>query len=102
MAVPADEDLLRAAAAADRGPWTKAGRALQKKFSRPGSAFPAVTGPPETYNTNGQVMVRSILDDPARSIRIRHHALYGIEILDHSGRDIRYDDRGEFLGFLEP
>jgi len=102
--LPADEILVRAAEAPDRGPWTKAGRALQKKTSRSISAFPSIIGPAENYNAAGSSTVREILFDPRRSNRVRHHALYGwiIEVRDHIGRGVRYDAAGDFLGFLEP
>jgi hypothetical protein len=101
---PSRDDLSNAAGAADRGGLTKAGRALQKHGSRPGSAFPKPRGSVATINRDAQVIVDGILDDPGSQSVVRHHALYGdiLEIRAPDGRGLRYDKSGSFLGLLEP
>jgi hypothetical protein len=98
------EELTAAAQEPDQGGLTKAGRALQKHGSRPGSAFPKATGNPTKINERGVAVVRNILEDPASTYVTRMHPKYGeiIEVHAPDGRGIRFKKSGEMMGFLEP
>ncbi|MGY6517589.1 MAG: RHS repeat-associated core domain-containing protein [Lysobacteraceae bacterium] len=98
------DDLSRAAGASDRGGLSAAGRALQKHGGRSGSVFPAARGNPAAINRQGQSIVDDILTTPGNTTVTRHHARFGnvTEIRAPDGRGVRYGERGEFLGFLEP
>ena len=95
-------DLARAAAVADRGGFTLAGRALAKHGSRAGSAFELPKGNPAAINAAAQGIVEDILGNGTSGIR--RHARFGnvLEIRDPAGRGLRYTDAGRFIGFLEP
>ena len=97
-------DISRAAGATDRGGLTKAGRALEKHGSRPGSAFPPATGSVANKNALGQNVVDDILTSPGATTTTRHHARFGdvTEITATDGRGVRLDSNGNFIGFLEP
>ena len=83
---------------------TRAGRALAKHSSRPGSVFSGVTGNPETINQIAQDIVDDILTDPGSTIIQRHHKMYGniIDIRDSQRRGLRFNFEGNLKGFLEP
>ena len=100
---PVDE-LSQAAAAADRGGLTAAGRALQKHGGREGSAFPAAKGNPLSVNQQGQHAVDDILTSPGSATVTRNHARFGqvTEVRAPDGRGVRYGADGKFIGFLEP
>lgn len=102
--LPAVDDLAAAADATDRNGFTFAGRALQKHGSRPGSAFPALSGIPATLNTAGRQIVNKILADPGAVMRTGSNARVGdyVDIIASDGRGIRYRTDGTFVGFLEP
>jgi RHS repeat-associated protein len=98
------DDLSQAAAAADRGGLSAAGRGLQKHGGRPGSAFPAAKGNPSSVNQQGQHVVDDILTSPGSTMATRHHARFGqvTEVRAPDGRGVRYGPDGKFIGFLEP
>lgn len=98
------DELSQAAAAADRGGLSAAGRALQKHGGREGSAFPPVSGNPASINRQGQSVVDDILTSPGSMTVTRNHARYGevMEVRAPDGRGVRYDANGKFMGFLEP
>jgi len=96
--------LSQAAAAADRGGLTAAGRALQKHGGREGSAFPAAKGNPLSVNQQGQHAVDDILTSPGSTTVTRNHARFGqvTEVRAPDGRGVRYGADGKFINFLEP
>ncbi|RQF75807.1 two-partner secretion system putative hemagglutinin TpsA2 [Pseudomonas aeruginosa] len=98
------DELSQAAATADRGGLTAAGRALQKHGGREGSAFPAAKGNPLSINQQGQHVVDDILTTPGSTMTTRHHARFGevTEVRAPDGRGLRYGSDGKFIGFLEP
>nr|WP_272884265.1 hemagglutinin repeat-containing protein [Stutzerimonas stutzeri] len=98
------DELSQAAATADRGGLSAAGRALQKHGGREGSAFPAAKGNPLSINQQGQHVVDDILTTPGSTMTTRHHARFGevTEIRAPDGRGLRYGSDGKFIGFLEP
>ncbi|VWX57598.1 exported hypothetical protein [Burkholderiales bacterium 8X] len=98
------DELSQAAAAADRGGLTAAGRALQKHGGREGSAFPAAKGNPLFVNQQGQHVVDDILTSPGSTMVTRNHARFGevTEVWAPDGRGLRYGADGKFIGFLEP
>lgn len=103
-ATPTVDELAKAAGAVDRNGLTEAGRALQKHGSRPGSTFPKARGTSAQINQTGQQIVDDILTTPGSKVTKRHHARFGdiIELRTPDGKGIRYDAKGNFLGFLEP
>ncbi len=98
------DELSQAAATADRGGLTAAGRALQKHGGREGSAFPAAKGNPLSINQQGQHVVDDILTTPGSTMTTRHHARFGevTEVRAPDGRGLRYGPDGKLIGFLEP
>jgi filamentous hemagglutinin len=82
----------------DRNGLTKAGRALQKHGSRPGSAFPQVGG--RDLNRVGQEIVDDILTAPGTIHQDNRFG--GIDVIASNGMGIRYDAAGKMMGFLEP
>jgi hypothetical protein len=82
------------------GQLTKAGRALQKHGSRPGSAFPKATGNPEAINAQGQAVLEGIMNDPGTTPKPNRFG--GSDYTAPDGRGARYDGNGNFMGFLEP
>jgi RHS repeat-associated protein len=102
-----DVDQLSAAAGAfDRNGFTRAGRALQKHSSRPGSVYaqPSGTLNPSSYNQAGQEIVDDILTSPGTTFSVEHRSYYGnvLEVNAADGRSMRYSMNGDFMGFLEP
>ena len=86
------------------GELTKAGRALEKHGSRPGSIYPRATGNVANKNALGNKILESILKDPNAISVIRHHAMYGdiLEIKIPGGMGARFTaDGSRFIGFLE-
>lgn len=102
--------LSRAAAAADRGAFTRAGRQFQSHSMRPGTSFPSSRGLSHVQmNQVGLELVDDILTTPGTVSTIRTGTLYttryGGEVTDFispSGRGVRFGSTGEFIGFLEP
>jgi hypothetical protein len=93
--------LLKAGEAIDKGDLTKAGRALQKRGSRPGSVFPSATGNPAAINQQGQRILEEILSSQSQAISPNRFG--GRDIFDAgTGRGARYDANGNLMGFLEP
>lgn len=93
--------MLKAGGAIDKSDLTKAGRALQKHGSRPGSVFPQATGNPAAINQQGQRVLQEILSSPSQSIKPNRFG--GRDIFDvATGRGVRYDRSGNMMGFLEP
>ena len=95
--------LSKAAAAADRGGLTKAGRSLVKHSVRPGSPILPVKGSPASINAQAQHIVDDILTSPFATDAARVHPRFGniVEITDPiSGRGLRYTASGDFLHFL--
>lgn len=94
-------DMSRAASVADRNGLTKAGRAYQKHMDRPGSSYPTVSPKnTQTLNTAGQRNVDSILNNSGTVFRDNRFG--GIDAISPNGTGVRYNGRGEFMGFLEP
>lgn len=99
------DDLADAAKVLDKGgELTKAGRALEKHGSRPGSVFAPVTGNAATKNAAGQQVVEDILTSPgARTVPLTSGRFKGgTDIYAPDGRGVRYDSQGNFVGLLEP
>jgi len=93
--------MLNAGASIDKGELTKAGRALQKHGSRPGSVFPSATGSPAAINQQGQQVLQDILSSQNQTMKPNRFG--GRDIFDATtGRGVRYDDNGNMIGFLEP
>uniref|UniRef100_UPI0024E1AE5F RHS repeat domain-containing protein n=1 Tax=Parachlamydia acanthamoebae TaxID=83552 RepID=UPI0024E1AE5F len=98
-------DLLsKAGQVLDRNSLTKAGRALQKHGSRPGSFFPKVNGKASNINALGQNCLDDILTHPNSIIKEWNHRSFGevinITIPKHGGA--RFSINGDLIGFLEP
>jgi RHS repeat-associated protein len=100
---PSGINFSRGASILDRNALTRAGRALQKHQSRTGSAFPKVKGHAQ-LNQVGQQIADSIVANPNSVWSTGNRARFGdvIEVVAPGGRGIRYDLRGNLLGFLEP
>jgi RHS repeat-associated protein len=101
------EGLSSAARAADRGGFTRAGRALTKHAAgqRAGAqGFPALSGNVDAINQTAQSVVDDILTNPQSSrVAITSGRFSGgLDVFDPSGRGVRYDASGKFVGFLEP
>jgi len=95
------EKLLDAGAKIDKGDLTKAGRALEKHGSRPGSAFPQAVGNSAAKNAQGQKALNEILT--SKNVSTRPNRFGGQDVIDKaSGRGVRYDGNGNMMGFLEP
>jgi RHS repeat-associated protein len=93
--------MLKAGLAKDKGGLTKAGRALQKHGSRPGSVFPSATGNPAAINQQGQQVLQNILS--SQNQLINPNRFGGRDIFDAgTGMGARYDGSGNMMGFLEP
>ena len=90
----------KAASDPDRNGLTKAGRALQKHGDRAGSAFPKTKGGPAALNPAGQGIVDDILTTPG-SVGTPNR-FGGTDVTAPDGRGVRYDGKGNFMGFLEP
>jgi len=92
---------LAAGAQEDVSGLTKAGRALGKHGSRPGSVFPQATGNVAAKNVQGQQVLEAILQ--SNNQRIVPNRFGGQDIFDiNTGRGVRYDGNGNMMGFLEP
>jgi RHS repeat-associated protein len=93
--------MLEAGKTIDKGDLTKAGRALQKHGSRPGSVFPSAEGNPAAINLQGQQVLQDILSSPNQVIEPNRFG--GRDVFDvTTGRGVRYDANGNLMGFLEP
>lgn len=87
---------------ADRdGKLTRAGRALQKHGSRPGSVFPQARGNPSAMNEQGQSVLDKIVRDPGKTVT-RGNRFGGYDVKASNGQGARFDSGGTFRGFLEP
>lgn len=85
--------------------YTAAGRSLQKHASRPGSIYPKVFGNPGAINSQGEAVLKSIIENPNAESVIRYHAIFGeiLEIKIPGGMGARFTSDGKtFLGFLDP
>jgi hypothetical protein len=99
--VPSVDELSNAAGIPDKGGYTKAGRALQKHGSRPGSVYERPTsGKPNVMNQAGQNVVDDILTTPGS--QVKPNRLGGVDVVAPDGRGVRYNADGSFRGFLEP
>ena len=99
------DELADAAKLIDKGgELTKAGRALEKHGSRAGSVFERATGNVAAKNAAGQAVIEDILTSPgSRTVNItRGKWKGGVEVWAPSGRGVRYDADGNFVGLLEP
>ena len=88
----------------DRKGLTKAGRALGKHGGREGSFFPKPTGNPVQINKQGQEILERILNHPNKKVSRYLFKQYG-EIIDIKAPELgglRYNIKGELIGFLEP
>ena len=100
----ANNKLLEAGKASDRGGLTKAGRALAKHGSRENTVFPPPIGNPAEINEHGQQVLEKILNHPERKI-IRSNSQNFGEVVDVHAPGIggvRFNSSGEMIGFLEP
>jgi len=101
---PTEQDLSDAGRQKDpvdkSGRLTKAGRALEKHGSRPGSAFPPAKGTPEEKNEQGQEVLDDILTDPGARITVEPGGR--ITVWDSQGRGAQWNSDGSFKGFREP
>lgn len=100
------DDLADAAKAIDRSGLSAAGRALTKHAAgqRPGSsAFGRLRGSPAQINATAQEIVEDILTNPGTTSSVVRTGRFkgGTEFFDPSGRGIRYDANGRFVGFIE-
>ncbi|NGX56368.1 MAG: hypothetical protein K1060chlam5_00606 [Candidatus Anoxychlamydiales bacterium] len=98
------KELANAGKVLDRAGLTKAGRALAKHGGREGSVFPKPIGDPMQINLHGQKILEGILNNPNKKIFHYTFKEYG-EIIDIKVPEIgglRYNIKGEFIGFLEP
>lgn len=95
------DDLIRAGAELDRGGLKKAGRALEKHGSRPGSVFPQTTGNVGNKNTQGQAVLDALLRSKQQSIKPNSYGGRDVFDLD-TLRGVRFDVNGNMIGFLEP
>jgi filamentous hemagglutinin len=88
----------------DRNGLTNAGRGLQKHGSRPGSVFPKTNGKASTINEQGQFILDEILTDPNSTMKFSHKTKFGnvLDIKALNGRGVRYNQKNEFVMFLEP
>jgi RHS repeat-associated protein len=98
--------LSRAAAAPDRGGYTKAGRSLTKHGSgaRPGNQkFPDSKGSPTQINRIAQEQVDDILSNPGTTVTNTSKGRFGptIEYTAPDGRGLVFKANGEFLFFKE-
>jgi hypothetical protein len=92
---------LAAGAQEDVDGLTRAGRALEKHGSRPGSVFPRATGNIAAKNAQGQQILEEILrSNNQRTVpnRFGGHDIFNLG----SGRGVRFAGNGEMIGFLEP
>jgi RHS repeat-associated protein len=92
--------LSKAGQVLDRGGLTKAGRALEKHGSRPGSVFSKATGNATAKNAQGQAALDDILGNVSRTSpnKFGGHDYFG----GGRGGGARFDSEGNFIGFLEP
>jgi RHS repeat-associated protein len=81
---------------------TPLGRALMKHGNRLGSAFPRPTGNAKQINDLAAKIVNEILENGTSEIRSNGRFGTVNDITDASGRGVRYDQNGNFIGFLEP
>ncbi|MFD6176168.1 MULTISPECIES: golvesin C-terminal-like domain-containing protein [unclassified Isoptericola] len=93
-------DIRAAAGAPDKAGLTRVGRALQKHSDRPGSVFRGMsTGNPAARNQQGMDLLDEMLGDPG----VRTEVLDNVtNIWDSSGRGMRLNNNGTFMGLLEP
>lgn len=82
------------------GTMTKAGRALEKHGSRPGSAFPQVTGDVAAKNSQGAAALSDILRSAGAVGKPNRFG--GFDYFAPDGRGARFDHNEGFTGFLEP
>jgi len=100
------DDLSTAARVADRGGLTAAGRALTKhaRGQRAGSQlFPELSGSVDDINRAAGDIVDDILTNPQSTATVIKRGRFkgGVDMYDPSGRGVRYDANGNFVGFLE-
>ena len=92
--------LSRAGQVSDRNGLTKAGRALQKHSSRPGSAFPKPSSNKAgNMDLEGQFHLDNILTNPQTVTRPNKFG--GLNYYTPDGRGICFDGNGSLRGFLE-
>ncbi len=94
------DKLVEAGKAMDRGGLTKAGRALMKHGYREGSVFPKPVGTTLQINEHGQKILQEIVSD--RQAVSYSNKFGGQDIFSSSGRGVRFDDKGNLMGFLQP
>lgn len=95
---------MKAANAPSKGGLTAVGRALQKHGSRQGSLFPKATGNAASINSQGQTVLKNIINNPNATTVTRHHARFGniMEIKIPNGQGARFSADGKtFHGFIE-
>ena len=98
------DQLLNAGNQPDKGNLSKSGRAAQKHGNRDGSKFPKIKGNPDNINTQGNNILKTILNDPDATALTRYHARYGevLEIKLPTGCGARFTaDGNTFIGFIE-
>jgi uncharacterized protein RhaS with RHS repeats len=104
-ALQSPDAMSSAARAHDRAGYTRAGRALTKHASgqRGGSAFPRLAGGVDQVNATAHGIVDDILTNPSSDFRQISRGKWrgGVEVFDPSGRGLRYDADGGFVGFIQ-
>jgi hypothetical protein len=78
---------------------TEAKQRLLKKINGVKSLFPVSSKDPEKANLLGQQLLEEIINDP--KAQVFPNRFEGKDIFQVSGRGARFNDRGEFLGFLQ-
>jgi RHS repeat-associated protein len=96
------DELSRAAGAADKGGFTKAGRSLQKHGSRNGSKWKQAdidVNRPAQANPRGQDVVDDVLTSPGSQIVSNPRG--GVDAVAQDGRVVRYNRDGSMQGLRE-
>lgn len=91
---------LNAGMIVDRNGFTKAGRALQKHGSRPGSVFPKAPNKAVEANKMGQAILESIILSQNQLVKSSKSG--NVHIFDRpTGRGASYGPDGSLAGFVE-
>ena len=95
------DDLRTAGTAADRGPYTKAGRALTKHGAgqRASGTFPAPKGSPTDINLQGQNAMNAILDNPRSTFVVTKGG--NLVVRAPNGQGLQFRTDGTLSGFLD-
>ena len=101
LAAKGVEDLVQAGNVLDKGGiLTKAGRGLDKHGIRPKTSFPQAIGNAAAKNSQGEQVLREILESNQQVIKPNRFG--GRDIFDsNTTRGVRFDANGNMMGFLE-